>query len=208
MLMSLPITSALILIFVLWLQYEIRKDSRSSKRSLELFWKKEQGSNLTRKKDISELSYLTVSLDSLPMEDHEDETINSYRDLIRNYSGRKMLNLSGLTNTELKYRYGAANITLLSEYDNNYTAFVSMLQKWAQRLMDKGYEADAQRVLEFSIHSCLTDVTGAYRLLARIYHNQNSADKIDSIIHIIPRSSIRDKEKLTQELEAVKNRLF
>lgn len=206
--MGLPITSVLILIFVIWLQYEIRKESKTSKKSLELFWEKEQDSNLTRKKDISDLNYLTVSLASLPMEDHEDETINSYRDLICKYSGRKMLNLCGLTNTELKYQYGAANIALLSEYDNNYTAFVSMLQKWAQRLMDKGYTAHAQTVLEFSIFSCLTDVTAAYRLLAQIYHSQNCPDKIAAIAEIVPRTRIRNREKLILELKALQNKQF
>lgn len=206
--MGLPITSVLILIFVLWLQYELRKDSKFSKKTMDLFWKKEQASNLTRKKDISDLDYLTVSLASLPMEDHEDETINSYRDLIRIYSGRKMLNLCGQTNTELKYQYGAANITLLSEYDNNYTAFVSMLQKWSQRLQDLGYEDDARRVLEFSIYSCLTDATRAYRLLAQIYHCQNCPDKIDAIIEIVSQTRIRNKATLILELNEIKSKQF
>ncbi len=200
--MGIPIASILVLIFVLWLHYEIRKDKKSSQKSLDLFWQKENDSNLTRRKDISELDYLSVTLDHLPMQDHEDDTINSYRDTIRKLSEQKMINLSGKTNTELKLEYGAANFNLLSSYDNNYTAFVSMLQKWAGRLMDRGYTLDAQAVLEFSIFSSHTDVTTAYRMLTEIYHKLNCFEKIDALIETIYNTKIKDKDQLIKELKA------
>jgi hypothetical protein len=133
------------------------------------------------------------------MEDHEDDTINSYRDTMKGLSGKKMINLAGLTNTELKYRYGAANLNILSEYDNNYTIMVSILQKWAERLYLEGFLTEAQSVLEYSI-SCLTDVTKSYRLLAEIYHKQKQPDKINDLINMIPKTKLPEKEKLIQEL--------
>jgi hypothetical protein len=201
--MGIPVASILILIFIVWLHYEIRKDGKISKKSLDLFWLKEQDSNLARRKDISQLDYLNVTLEHLPMEEHEDDTINSYRDTVKKYSERKMINLSGKTNTELKFEYGVANFNLLSSYDNNYTAFVSMLQKWAGRLKEHGYTNDAQAVLEFSIFSCHTDVTNAYRMLNELYHNQNSTEKIDSLIEIIHKTRIKDKDKLIEELKSI-----
>jgi hypothetical protein len=185
------------------LQYEIRKGGKVSKKSLELFWLKENDSNLVRRKDISRLEYLSVTLDHLPTEDHEDDTINSYRDTVKKYATRKMINLSGITNTELKFEYGVANFNLLSSYDNNYTAFVSMLQKWAGRLKEHGYITDAQAVLEFSIFSCLTDVTNAYRMLSEIYHYQNNSEKTDALIEIINKTKIKDKDKLINELKSI-----
>ncbi len=201
--MGIPVASILILIFILWLQYEIRKSGKVSKNSLDHFWLKENDSNLVRRKDISQLEYLSVSLDKLPMEDHADDTINSYRDTIKKYAERKMINLSGKTNTELKFEFGAANLNLLSSYDNNYTAFVSMLQKWAVRLKEQGYTSDAQAVLEFSIYSCLTDVTNAYRMLNEIYLNQNNSEKTDALIEIIYKTKIKDKDKLIEELKSM-----
>ncbi len=205
--MGIPVASILLLIFIIWLQYEIRKSGKVSKKSLELFWLKEHDSNLARRKDISQLEYLTVNLDHLPMEDHEDDTINAYRDTIKKYAERKMINLSGKTNTELKLEYGVANFNLLSSYDNNYTSFVSMLQKWASRLKDNGDTSDAQAVLEFSIFSCLTDVTNAYRMLTEIYHDQNNSEQIDALIEIIHKTKIKDKEKLIEELKSISPRI-
>jgi hypothetical protein len=205
--MAIPVASILIVIFILWLQYEMKKSGKTSKKSLDLFWQKESESNLTRRKDITQLIYLTVSLDSLPMQDLEDDTLNSYRDTIRKYAARKMVNLSDHTNTELKFEYGVANYNHLSEYDNNYTAFVGMLQKWATRLYNKGYLPEAQAVLEFSIFSCLTDVTNAYRMLAKLYHNQKDSDKNDSLLEIIHQTKIKEKEKLIQELTSIINHI-
>ena len=200
--MNIPVASVLVLIFILWLNYEIKKNNKASKSSLDHFWQKEKDANLTRRQDISALKYLSVSLETLPMGDHEDDTLNSYRDMIRNYANRKMINLSGLTNTDLKLMYGVANFHLLSEYDNNYTAFISMLQKWAKRLYDRGYEKEAQAVLEFSIFSCLTDVTLAYLLLAELYQKQGQPQKRNELIDIIPQTKIKDKEKLMEELNS------
>jgi hypothetical protein len=202
--LRIPVLTLLVLIFILWLQYEIRKNTKQTQKSSNLFWEKEREANHTRRKDISSLNYLTLSLDTLPMEDHEDDTINSYRDIIIELSGKKIINLSGFTNTELKYQYGAANFSLLSEYDNNYTVLVSILHKWAERLYQKGFSSEAQSVLEYSI-SCQTEVTKSYRLLAEIYYSQNQTNRINDLIDIISKAKIHDKEKLISELNAICN---
>ncbi len=199
--MGIPVASILIIIFILWLNYEIRKGKKTTQKSLDLFWQKEYDSNLTRRKDISGLDYLSVTLENLPLQDFEDDTINSYRDTVLKLSERKMINLSGQTNTELKFEYGIANFNLLSSYDNNYTAFVSMLQKWAARLKERGYISEAQAVLEFSVFTCKTDVIQAYRMLAKIYHSQNRSDQITSLMKIIEQTKIKDKASLINELK-------
>lgn len=202
--MPIPVLSIILLIFVLWLWYEIRKTNKRAKEDTEAFWKNENSSNSARRKDISNLDYFTITFDRLPMEDHADETINSYRDTLRKLSEKKLLNLTGITNTELKYQYGAANIKLLSEYDNNYIIFVSILQKWADRLYTRGSVEDAKKVLEYAI-SCHTDVSKSYRLLANIYKEQNTLDKISHLIEIIPDTKMISKELLIEELTILKS---
>jgi hypothetical protein len=134
------------------------------------------------------------------MEDKEDETVNSYRDTIQELSSQKVVNLSGITNTELKNKYGAANLNILSEYDNNFTHFVSILQKWAERLSAYGHTQDAQRVLEYAV-SCKTDVTKSYRLLAELYLIQNTPEKIQELFPAIEALQIQEKDKLIQSLK-------
>jgi len=201
--MPIPVLTALLLILMVWLQYEIRKNNKHSKKDNEEFWLHEKNSNLARRKDISQLNYITIDLNLLPMTDHLDASINSYRDTIRDLSDKKILNLTGLTNTELKYEYGVANINHLSEYDNNYTVLVRILQKWADCLYSQGYVADARSVLEFAV-SCGTDVTKSYKLLADIYREQNTPDKIDHLIEIIQETKISAKDNLINEIMETK----
>ena len=40
--------------------------------------------------------------------------------LIEALKEKKILNLSGFTNTDLKLEYGVGNLTELTDYDNNY----------------------------------------------------------------------------------------
>lgn len=200
--MPIPVLFTIFIIFILWLQFETRKISKKSKENNEVFWQKETSSNLVRRKDISGLDYITILLDQLPMEDHEDQTINSYRDTILKLSDKKILNLTGSTNTELKYQYGTANINLLSEYDNNYTVLVSILHKWAERLYAQGFTNDSIAILQFAV-ACHTDVTKSYKLLAEIYKAMNTPEKINELINIIPLSKMLHKDRLITELKKI-----
>ncbi len=80
----------------------------------------------------------------------------------------KIVNLTGITNTDLKLEYGTANITVLTQYDQNYTNLVIALQKWGDALYALGRFEDASKVLEFAVKT-RTDITATYRLLIDMY---------------------------------------
>lgn len=197
--MPIPILSILLLLFILWLNYEIKRISRAEKKSNEVFWQAEEASNTARRKDISELDYITLDLERLPMNDSEDSTINSYRDTIKKLEGKKFVNLSDMTNTELKLQYGVANLNQLTEYDTNYTKLVSSLQKWAERYYSLEQVDSTVQILEYavSIHS---DVKKTYHLLASIYKSKKTPEKIQQLIESIPKTKVQDKEKLIKDL--------
>lgn len=200
--MPFPVLSIIIFVFIIWLQYEIRKTANKSKRDTDQFWDKETEANVARRKDISNLDYIHLSTETLPLADKEDQTINSYRDTILKLADKKLLRLTGITNTELKNQYGIANINLLMEYDNNYVILISMLQKWAERLYSQNYIEDAQAVLEYAV-SCKSDVNKSYKLLAEIYKKNNTPEKINELIQIVTGLIIHDKEKLIQSLSEI-----
>lgn len=189
----------LLLVFAIWLNFFKLRKSKSTNKDSEAFWERENRANQSRRKDISGLNYISIDVSLLPLETKEDQTLNSYRDAIIKLSETKILNLAGMTNTELKETYGAPNLNLLTEYENNYIKLVSTLFKWAQRLYDASYITDAQAVLEYAV-SIKSDVPGTYKLLADIYKQQNSPDKIEELISLLSDINIRDKEKLMQIL--------
>ncbi|MDD4111928.1 MAG: hypothetical protein PHC56_02720 [Herbinix sp.] len=198
------VSISVLMIFVIWLNYEISKNNKLSNKVKDEFWKRESKSNQTRKADISNLDYISIPYDKLPMEDNPDQTINSYRDTILSHSDKKILNLNSFSNTELKLKYGVSNLKLLIEYDNNYTVLVSFLHKWGELLYMKGYNREALAVLEAAL-DCKTDVHKTFELLAEIYRSQGSHDKLNLLIDKISSVHIHDKEILLSKIQEPKD---
>jgi hypothetical protein len=148
------------------------------------FWAREKRANSTRRKPLDDLDYIKIPMEQFPMNLLTDNPkADDYKQIIRSLSEIPIVNFTGITNTELKLRYGAPNIDLLTSYDQNYTLLVRTLQQWAQALYDAGYPKEACTLLEFSI-STGTDVSATYRLLCRIYTEQGTPEKIGDLYPI------------------------
>jgi len=117
---------------------------------------------------------LTLPFDLLP----EHPIISQCHKDIEGLRDKKIVNLTGFTNTELKLKYGAPNLTLLTEYDENYTLFSSSLYKWGEALYKEGYEQEGINLLELCI-ATKTDISGNYRLLYDHYTKNGNQDKIN-----------------------------
>lgn len=160
-----------------------RKRQKKSQSEMEKsFWAREREANSVRKKSLDTLDYIHIPLDMFPfdiMTDNPD--IEECQSLIKNLSTQPIVNLTGLTNTDLKLEYGTANITVLTEYDQNYTILVRTLQQWADILFDAGYVYEARVLMEFAI-STGTDISRTYYKLADIYASRGDNCQIEELI--------------------------
>ena len=120
---------------------------------------------------------------------------------LHDLSSCKIVNLTGWTNTDLKLEYGTANITILSDFDFNYTNLVTALQKLAELLHEGGDDAHAIEVLEFAI-STGTDVSKSYYLLADLYKTCGTPEKIELLIHRAETIHSLMKNSIVQNLQA------
>lgn len=177
----MPVFLILSIVFVLWLGFEIKKNNKVNTTLSDDFWKREGDANFVRPKDISSLDYLNVPLDSLPFKENTSEAILEVQNQILTLSKKKLLNLNGLSNTDLKYQYGARNFDELASCDQNYLIFIRTLNKWAHLLQTEGYTDDAKAILEYCIE-LKTDISSTYTLLAQIYANEGNYGKIDDLI--------------------------
>jgi hypothetical protein len=130
----------------------------------------------------------------------DNPKIDDYKQIILSLSEVPIVNFTGISNTELKLRYGAPNIDLLTSYDQNYTLLVRTLQQWAQVLYDAGYPEESCRLLEFSI-STGTDVSSTYRLLCQIYTEQGTPEKIGDLYPIAETLNSAMQKTIIQILE-------
>ncbi len=197
--MNLIILSSTLLFCLLYFLSR-QKSKREEEDKERKFWERERESNFTRKKSLDNLNYVTIPESILHMTPMTEEIESFLRDL-KDLSTYKIVNLTGFTNTDLKLEYGTANINILSDYDFHYTKLVTILQKLAELLHENSNDADAIHVLEFAV-STGTDVSKSYYLLAKLYHDAGTPEKITNLIN--QAQSIRSmlKDTIVQNLQA------
>ncbi len=191
-------------IFALVIKHNINKSKRISENNSKNFWADESKANQTRKADISHLQYIKIPYNNLPINIcSKEDVINTEKQLL-SMDGKKILNLGGISNTQLKLEYGPANLPILSSCDENYTLLVRYLYQWANKLYDYGYVTEACTVLEYGI-SIGTDITAHYTLLANIYHNTNQVDKYNSLIDSANQLTSLSKATIINNLNNIKD---
>jgi hypothetical protein len=171
------------------------------------FWDKEREANSVRKKSLDTLEYVHLPVDRLPFGTAEDnEFLQSAEDELLALKDEKIVNLTGITNTDLKLEYGAANITALSEYDQNYTSLVIALQKWGEGLYNVGRFEDAKNVLEYAVKT-RTDISATYRLLIDMYTSklelseEEVKKKLEGLLPVVKRLNALSKNSILTMLE-------
>lgn len=166
------------MLFLAWFTYNRFRTEKQEKNMEKEFWEKEAQANSTRRKDLSSLPYIRIPMDSLPFGIRpEDSQLTQYETRIRELADKKILNLTGLTNTELKLKYGAPNLTFLTECDQNFTELVRTMQEWGTRLHELFLISEAEYVLSCAIRWG-SDIRGSYLLLARIYQDAGNTEGI------------------------------
>lgn len=172
-------------VFLIWFNYERRKSDRLSKQTNEDFWRREVDANNIRKQPLDALDYITINdeilIHNLWNSQADDSTLSSLSDTLSNLKDKRILNLTGMTTTDIKYAYGVANLNEVSSYDDNFTTYCRTIFAYGQRLVELGNKDAAICVLEAGIDS-LTDISGNYKLLAELYIEKGTPNKIEHLI--------------------------
>ena len=193
---------AIFIVFIIWLTYERKKHEKTTIKSEEEFWAREAEANLVRRKPLDDLDYIVVPFDALPLQtDLENDKISDAIRIIQTFQDKKAVNLTGLTNTDLKLEYGAPNIRILTEYDQNYTLLIRTLNQWGANLNQDGFEAEARTVYEFAA-SIRTDISQTYKELSQIYVAHNLTEQLltlretaDTISSLMRDSILKDLDE-------------
>lgn len=163
------------------LLYERKKHSREAERREAEFWQREDKANNVRRKDITQLPYINIPYDTLPfIPDAHGEIAACQKELLA-FKDSKLLNLSGLSNTDLKLMYGVANLPQLSEYDDACTAMYRVIANLGSHLSKEGYHSEAIAFLEFGIEAG-SDISRNFYTLAEEYARAARYDDIKKLI--------------------------
>lgn len=198
--MKLPIFTTIVLLSAL-IWFTTKRSTKKMKEEEEKFWEREREANFVRKKPLTDLVFITIPISEIPLDaDSKDPLLKEYAEKILAFQDKKLVNLNGISNTDLKLKYGVSNLTTLSEYDENYTVAVSTLADYAEELNRLGRTDDARCVLEIAIN-CKSDVKRSYLLLADIYRDAKEYDKIEDLIETASGLTSSARDGIVAELK-------
>ena len=92
----MPIILIFFILFIIWVNVKTKRGATDNSKWDTSYWEKEREANFVRKKDISNLDYITISEDELPFSDTARGEEKYRQDEVRRTLSCKILNLSGI----------------------------------------------------------------------------------------------------------------
>ena len=197
----MPIILIFFILFIIWVNVKTKRGATDNSKWDTSYWEKEREANFVRKKDISNLDYITISEDELPFSDTARGEEKYRQDEVRRTLPCKILNLSGMSNADIKLAYGTANFPELSMYDQNYILLIRNLGLWGSYLHHncEGQDTRAKIILERAL-SLGSDIKDTYVSLAEIYLAEHHPEKVQELIRQVEASDFDLKDSLLRAL--------
>ena len=180
---------ASVVVFCIWLAYEIRKSNKKGDKAEKAFWAKEAEADNTRKVPLDDLHsiiipdeiyapFLNEKGEFLASDESHEKAFADALIAFKHLKTSKIVNFSNISNTDLKLTYGAANLPELTLYDQNFILLIRTLHSMGEYFLAKGDKETAKNMLEFAVSSG-SDTIGTYKLLANIYKEEEDFSKIN-----------------------------
>jgi hypothetical protein len=147
------------------------------------FRERERRADSTLKQPLDNLPFIQVPLDSIPSpEPAINEKCAALLAELNALAGKKIVNLTGISNTDLKLTYGAPNLPILTEYDQNFTSLCMDLHELGCEYKLTGHEDEAITTFNVAVNVG-TDISGTYTTLAEMYAEKGLYVEIQRLIN-------------------------
>ena len=194
----MPIFFICFIVFIIWLRVKTKQGEKVSTWD-EAYWQKEYQSNFARKKEPDDMDYITVDKDRIPVDSNCSEEEQALYTELDKILSQPIINLSNMSNADLKLTYGIANFERLSAYDQNYTRLIRTLNRLGNYSFDNGNTDRAKQILEYAIELG-SDISSTYTVLASIYLQEDAIEKIQGLINQIEQTDSLMKDTIKNKL--------
>lgn len=174
-----PILS-IVIIGVIVLAFIYRKNDKKQKKDIDDFWEREKLAKTVPPKDLDTVEYLKVPIDKFYFGTLKDAETKELENKITEYSKKRLINLTGKTNTQLREMYGSPNLEIMQEIGDDFDKFSVVLNKYAKELVENGHFKEAVSVLEYGL-VIKTDISENYIMLANCYKELNQERRIETL---------------------------
>ncbi len=175
------ITLTSVILMGLVINNAIRRSNARSKKANDEFWKRERESFKAPSRPTDDLDYVRFP-DDLPLHiSTDDPQIKEYQETLANLTKARVLNLSGISNTDIRMSFGKDNMEELSLADQRYTTMCRTLDSLSKAYMDQGYKEEASRLLIFALsEGC--DISSCWTRLGQYYMEKEDSSALSSLI--------------------------
>jgi len=142
----------------------------------------ERLANQTRKREIGPEVFVKPDLDKLPFNIfNRNAGAAEAAESVKKAAGMPMVRFdTDLSNNDLKFMYGVANLEHITKMEENYRSFISAALAWAEILLAEGEDAGAEAILGETLR-LKSDFSRCYTLLADIYERRGDAAALKAL---------------------------
>ena len=187
----------------LWI-YNLRKRQKTYEAERQAFWNKEQESLVVRKKDIPAELYFQPDIRQLQFPELTPEHSGQakYQKLKKQLNDSvhlPMLSLSDLTNTEIRLSFGTANQPIITQAEENYSAYLGFLYDYALFAKEQQWIDEAIAALEEAIR-LKSDISKHFMLLGDLYQISSNPFGIQKLLILAEAIHSPSKAKIVEYL--------
>ena len=214
----------LFIILVIVLTVGIKRSNKLNAKYKEEYFEKERKASFARKKPLTGLKLISFPSDIREIIVFEERVLNEYDTVLFYYDGAyyskdsiaesirkikelfnsEIANLQGCSNTDLKLKYGVANINKLSKMDDNFSMLCNYSREISIYLIHLNEYEKAASLLEWLVE-CGGDTGFIFNFLSDYYIKENRPAKIHTLLKYANEiNSIRKNSivrMLTEKLE-------
>ena len=189
----------LVIVFVVWFQWNLRKHSKTYGNGIKEFLENEKAFNFIKKKSIDPDLFFVPEIEKLPIKDYPDteefSRIISKQKKVIDKAALTMIRLNkNMKNNDIKQKFGTANLEIITLYEENFNTYVRALNDWAEALNKRNEYADAENALKNAI-DIGSEYSKTYILLADIYKAQSDESALGLLLDKIKNeSAIKDND--------------
>ncbi len=179
-------------VFIIFLVLLAIRYNQTKKKQAEIqdsFWEAEARANAAPPANLDDLQYITIPLEKFPLGFSKEEKILAIEDKLTVLSQKRLLNLTGMTNTELKTIYGVSNFNAVSEMGEDFDSLTVLLKEYAETLIEAQLIGEAIQVLEYGV-GIGTDISRHYIMLGECYQVLHKTEKLEYLIEQVSSSSL------------------
>ena len=192
--MAFPFLTVFIIFLLL---YYVRRTTLTRRREEReaAFWAREEEAEHTPAKDLSTVAYIQVPLDRFPIGQSDEDELMLIEEELEEVSRKRLLNLNGMTNTDVKIEYGTANFETIVAMGEDFDRLITLLCDYAKGLIEADMEKEAIPVLEYGVE-VKSDLSDNYTLLGECYRSLGMEEELAALRQTVESSELPLKDKI------------